>query len=181
MPGIREEGRRHPGLRSRHSPTSISECSQPACEVFLSTMIWTMGALWNWRANIPTLCFCVTSSVLYFQEHQFITNLTIWPTSKSIKSIAISYFNYHIKLIKLVVRLVRCPSDHIRASPKLHQCPLDYSFGSWESYMANLLLRQSFEWYNHANIKTKRHIGLCTKAFIKCKHLILCLPFFVAP
>ena len=127
MPGIREEGRRHPGLRSRHSPTSISECSQPALGGFLSTMIWTMGALWNWRANIPTQCFCVTSSVLHFPENQLITNLTIWLTSKSIKSIAIRYFNYHIKWIKLVVR---CPSDHIRASPKLHQCPLDYSFGS---------------------------------------------------
>ena len=142
MPGIREEGRRHPGLRSRHSPTSISECSQPALGGFLSTMIWTMGALWNWRANIPTQCFCVTSSVLHFPENQLITNLTIWLTSKSIKSIAIRYFNYHIKWIKLVVR---CPSDHIRASPKLHQCPLDYSFGSWESYTANLLLGQAFE------------------------------------
>ena len=74
-------------------------------------------------------------------DHKF-GDIYIWPTLESIKSILKSYFNYLIKLIKLVVR---CPSDHMRASPKLHQCPLDYSFGSWESYTANLLLGQAFE------------------------------------
>ena len=160
MPGIREEGRRHLGLRSRHSPTSISECSQPACEVFCqqSSGQWVLCGIgeliFQLYAVASLQASCISQKIIWSQIWRYIY---IWPTLESIKSILKSYFNYLIKLIKLVVR---CPSDHIRASPKLHQCPLDYSFGSWESYTANLLLGQAFEWYNYANTKTNIQIGI---------------------